>query len=215
VCAIQNKQHKSPYAALPDCADVWRKDIECVIRVQRYHFFPPNNNSNSPNDSSCHLLAGTDEPVDSGPLSTVTQILLDVHARYFSQSANSNAAGGHTVSVPQLLAQRRGQILAGCNIVFSRVRFVCLCCSITRLSAHCCFCLRAIVVMGLPHFALWGATVQSCSVVHHPLVCSCVVACRSLTRSSVRTLNARSCGSWRAASVQPAPWNCQTLSHML
>jgi hypothetical protein len=88
-------------------SDVWRKDAENVVRVQRYHYFAPCPTPVSP------FLSGTDEDPADGQLHVVSAVLQELHTRYFSSGGQHAAA---------ILKDMRSNILSGCHIVFSRVR---------------------------------------------------------------------------------------------
>lgn len=62
-------------------ADVWRAELGNLIRIPRYHFFLPGGFG--------VVERALDEDPSSGPLATITRLLLDVHARFFSTGPSS------------------------------------------------------------------------------------------------------------------------------
>lgn len=103
---------------MDDTKQVWPKNNRNLLEVERYHYFPASA-ANFKSSEKSLLERSCDEDEELGVLASLWDVLQRVHGDFFLQAGEAGVSADADVR-PILQARRRG-ILAGVNIVFSRV----------------------------------------------------------------------------------------------
>ncbi|XP_059667635.1 RNA polymerase II C-terminal domain phosphatase-like 4 isoform X2 [Cornus florida] len=108
---------ESAVLILDDTEQVWVKDKENLILMERYHFFASSSRQFGFNCKSLSELK-SDESEADGALNTVLKVLKRVHSMFFDPELGDNLENR---DVRQVLKTVRKEVLDGCKVVFSRV----------------------------------------------------------------------------------------------